>query len=88
MPVPEAAVNENDLSPARKNDIRLSRKVLPVKAEPVAKCVEFPADNQLRPCVLGLDRPHNPTSLLDCASIDHGSLVAAHQYVRNGNGIV
>ena len=64
MPVPEAAVDEDDFPAAGKDEIRLARQVLAVQPEAVAHAVDEAADQQLDLAVLGADAAHQLAALL------------------------
>ena len=58
MAVPKAAVNENDLLPARKNKVWFSRKPLLVKTVPVSHPMDKPSHQHLGLGIAALDAPH------------------------------
>lgn len=63
MPVPEAAVNEDNLPMTRENQIRPARKILPVKTEAQPEGVSDAADDQFRAGVGAADSRHAITAL-------------------------
>ena len=64
MPVPEAAVDEDDGLVFAQDDIGLAGKVLAMEAEAVAGAVEHGTDEQFGLGILALDRGHIPRAFL------------------------
>jgi hypothetical protein len=69
MSMPETAVNEHSLSPARKIDVNFSRKLARVQAVAIAKPMKHSPHRQFRPSVHGPDRLHDFSALLGRARI-------------------
>ena len=67
--VPEAAVDENCLTPASEYDIRPSRQVLAMEAIAVSHGVEATPDDHFRLCVAALDGLHDAAALLGGAGV-------------------
>jgi len=71
VPVPKAAVYENDLTPGREHDVRTTREILTMQAEPIAHRVRDTSYNALRGRVLALDLPHDPTAHFRIKLVGH-----------------
>lgn len=71
MPMPKAAVNKNDLTFFRKNDIWFSGQILPVQPVPIAHGVEDSTYDHFRAGVNGSDGLHDFASLFCGAEVDH-----------------
>lgn len=63
MHVPETAMNEDDLTSRRKNQVRLSRKVFPVQPVTIAHPMYEATHCHFRACVFGPDGTHVGTSV-------------------------
>lgn len=63
MPVPEAAVNKDDRSVFRKNNVRFAGERFDVFPEAVSRAVQHGAENDFRPGVPVTDSRHVPASL-------------------------
>jgi hypothetical protein len=63
MAMPEAAVNEDNLSPARKNQVRRTRQVSSMKTKPIPLPVRNASDNEFRLGMLAPDSAHIPRPL-------------------------
>lgn len=64
VPVPEAAMNENNSLVPRQNYVRPPGQAFPVQPEPVAHPVQQRSNNHFRLGVLAPDTAHVPTSVL------------------------
>ena len=64
VPVPEAAVNEDDGFVFRKNDVGFSGEIFYMQAEPVSGFVQHGADDYFRLRVLAPDPAHVPLAAL------------------------
>jgi hypothetical protein len=62
MPVPEAPMNEYNLTAAPKDEVRGTGQVLCIKAISESKTVYDPAHNQLGFRILGMNKRHPPAS--------------------------
>lgn len=60
--VQEAAVNEDDFAPGRKNEIWLARQILDMQAISIPGRVQPAADDPLGLRILAFDRPHRARS--------------------------
>lgn len=58
MPVPEAAMHEDDLVSARKHQVRRAGQTAHVQPKPEAQRVQRPTNDNLRLCVLATDARH------------------------------
>lgn len=76
--VPETAVNEDHLPPARHSDVRAAWKSFPVKAVADTKSPKRAADGDLRGGVLSPDRGHVGASALSADSVGHGAGPEVH----------
>jgi hypothetical protein len=52
VPVPEASVDEDDLAPTWKYEVRASGQITSVKPKPVAESMRESSDDHLGACVL------------------------------------
>ncbi len=68
MPVPKAAMDEDDLSPAGKDEVRGAGQIAPMQAKPETQRVNEPADDDFRFSILALDQSH----LAAARRIGHG----------------
>lgn len=69
MPVPEAAMNEDDLPARGKDDVWATGEVSPVEPVSIAELVEKSADGPLRSRILTPDPPHVLAALVWCEPI-------------------
>lgn len=69
MTVPPAAVNENDLSVTRKDDIRTSRKIRSVEAKPIAQAMHQSSNRNFGCGIVLAYARHAVGSLLRCKHI-------------------
>ncbi len=58
MPVPEAAVDEDNLAVPGKNDIGAAGKVLAMKSKPVTALMQNRPDDKFRPRILAANAAH------------------------------
>lgn len=69
--MPEAAVNEDDASPAGKNDVGASGQRANVKAEPVSESVQKASDDTLRARVATANSLHYGAAFLGRERVSH-----------------
>lgn len=75
MRVPEAPVHEDNLFPARKNDVRFAGQVWPVYIVANLHRVQDRTDSDFGTGILALDRSHTLASLF-WGEYVHGSMLA------------
>lgn len=63
MTVPEAAMNEDHLPAATKDDVRAPRQIPSMQTKPVAAAMQKAADPQLRTRISGADTRHESAAL-------------------------
>src|SRR5208282_1381905 len=63
MPVPEASVHEDDLTPAREDHVGIARQVPCVQPVAITHPVHKSPDQHLRLCVLPSNQTHPPAAL-------------------------
>jgi hypothetical protein len=73
MPVPKAAVDEDDLTFFYKNDIRFSRQALSVQSVPIAQGEQCSTYDHLRPGMNRSNGLHDFAALLYRAEVYHES---------------
>jgi hypothetical protein len=73
MPVPETAVNEDDLAPLRKHEIRVPRQLFPVQPIPIPQTIHESAHPHLRLRIFAVHPSHRAFALL------RGKVVRADQ---------
>ena len=71
MPVPEAAMDEDDRTPSRKNDVGFSWQVPAVDAKPEAPAVQQASDQLLGLRVAAADSGHHAAACDAVYDIDH-----------------
>jgi hypothetical protein len=76
MPVPEAAVHENDLSSARKHEVRGARQAADVESVPEAERVDESPNDHLGFRILAPDARHIEPSLGGGEDVHHGQASA------------
>ena len=75
--VPEAPVNEQDLAPAPKHDVRPARKIARVEAKSITVAMQKAADAQLRASIFAANSRHQ------CASLRRRQRIGAHRNELN-----
>ena len=73
MPVPEAAVDEDDSAIAREDQVGLAGQFAAVQAITIAEAVKAAADEQFGPGVLAPDAGHHTAAHLRTDHVGHGS---------------
>src|SRR5690606_14851380 len=86
--MPEAAMHENDLAFARKNQIRLAgeRSVVQSIAEP--RAMQQPPNEHFRPGVFPPDQGHDATALTDTKGIHHAESCPCLQGSKTSGAVV
>lgn len=74
MPVPKAAMNEDDSPKFRENDVRLTWQTGNVQSEAEARSVKQAAQHQLGFRVLAPDARHVPAAMFFRNPVRHASL--------------
>ena len=86
--MPEAAMNEDDLSQPGKDQIGSARQITAVQAEPVSQAMSRPPDRELRLRVRLCDAPHLGATLFWRNPVGHvDALGAAGAGTRRGAGL-
>lgn len=75
MPVPEAAMDENDCIAAWEDQVWLPRKLLPGQMEPKSPPMQEPPDDEFRLRVPAADGRHHPGSHNSGNHVNHLSIV-------------
>ena len=73
--MPETSVNEDDLVPPRKNQIRLTRKVGAMKPETITHAMRHAAHKYFRGRVATSYGAHDPASLLALVRYQRNSIL-------------
>lgn len=79
MPMPEAAMHENDLSPTRKYNVRCTRKVTVPQTKSKSGIMENSSNKNLGACVSLADRRHMATSFERCERVIHKLQLSWHR---------
>jgi hypothetical protein len=69
--MPKAAINKDDLSPGRENDVGAAREILAMQAKTIAHRVDDTSYGKLRERVLPLYLAHYPTAHSRIEQISH-----------------
>lgn len=80
MPMPKAAVYEDNLPVARKQNVWAAWEILPVKAKPISNLVQKVPYHLLRRGIPTDYARHYPASLFRCAPINHSTTTEYFQF--------
>lgn len=72
MPVPEAAMHEDDGVQLGKNEIRSTGEILSMQAKAIAAAVQFAADDQFGLCIRAMHAAHDRRPLRRGEHVGHG----------------
>jgi len=66
MAVPEAAMDKDNLSSARKHEVGTARKIASMKSVAISKSMQHPPNHQLRLRILAANARHAVATLVSC----------------------
>ena len=82
MPMPIAAMNEDDLAPLSEDDIRTPGQLLTMKPIAITQTMQHRSDQEFRLCISASDARHVLRASFRCQSISHLYSDAITLFVR------